>query len=246
MEYSEECRVIGPAAFMACTSMYSIQLSPKIEEIGHDAFAYCGNMSQYDLPDSLRYIGDRAFRGNTSLEEMNISDSVKYIGEETFSYCSSLTSIGDGAFQGCTGGLEGFDLSDKVTTIGESAFADCGTIGYVTLPESITSIGTNAFNGSNIGKLFVGWDEPIQVETNTFSRVDTMYCPSGSVTNYRYVRGWNVAKWYISTENPVGIEGIEANKEEDDVYYNLEGIRVENPSEGIYIHNGKKVLIRRK
>ena len=137
-------------------------------------------------------------------------------------------------------------MSDKVTTIGESAFADCGTIGYVTLPESITSIGTNAFNGSNIGKLFVGWDEPIQVETNTFSRVDTMYCPSGSVTNYRYERGWNVAKWYISTENPVGIEGIEANKEEDDVYYNLEGIRVENPSEGIYIHNGKKILIRRK
>ena len=136
-------------------------------------------------------------------------------------YCPSLknvnipenvTSIGDGAFQGCTGGLEGFDLSDKITTIGESAFADCGTIGYVTLPESITSIGTNAFNGSNIGKLFVGWDEPIQVETNTFSRVDTMYCPSGSVTNYRYERGWNVAKWYISTENPVGIEGIEANK----------------------------------
>ena len=77
-----------------------------------------------------------------------------------------------------------------------------------------------------------------------------MYVPTGSSINYRFNPdnpGWRVAKYYRSTENPVGIEGIEAEaKEEDGAYYNLEGIRVENPEEGIYIHNGKKILIRRK
>ena len=228
----DSLKYIGDRAFRGNTSLEEMNISDSVKYIGEETFSYCSSLTNVTLPDSIDAIGDYMFAYCTSLKNVNIPENV--------------TSIGDGAFQGCTGGLEGFDLSDKVTTIGESAFADCGTIGYVTLPESITSIGTNAFNGSNIGKLFVGWDEPIQVETNTFSRVDTMYCPSGSVTNYRYERGWNVAKWYISTENPVGIEGIEANKEEDDVYYNLEGIRVENPSEGIYIHNGKKVLIRRK
>ena len=31
---------------------------------------------------------------------------------------------------------------------------------------------------------------------------------------------------------------------EKDVYYNLQGVRVANPGKGIYIKNGKKVLVK--
>lgn len=41
-----------------------------------------------------------------------------------------------------------------------------------------------------------------------------------------------------------GIENITVNEEADDVYYDLMGRRVNNPTKGIYIHNGKKVYIR--
>lgn len=45
-------------------------------------------------------------------------------------------------------------------------------------------------------------------------------------------------------EESTGISNIEVDKIEDDNYYNLQGMRVEHPSRGIYIHNGKKVIIR--
>lgn len=45
-------------------------------------------------------------------------------------------------------------------------------------------------------------------------------------------------------EGGTGINNIEIDKTEDDNYYNLQGMRVEHPTRGIYIHNGKKVIIR--
>ncbi len=45
-----------------------------------------------------------------------------------------------------------------------------------------------------------------------------------------------------------GTTGINALKQqtavEDDVYYNLQGQRVDNPGKGLYIKNGKKVIVR--
>ena len=41
--------------------------------------------------------------------------------------------------------------------------------------------------------------------------------------------------------NPTGISVVNAKKA-DKVYYNLQGMKVENPSKGIYIYNGKKVI----
>lgn len=41
-----------------------------------------------------------------------------------------------------------------------------------------------------------------------------------------------------------GIEGAEIEENMDNIYYNLQGQRVENPTRGIYIRNGKKVVLR--
>lgn len=43
----------------------------------------------------------------------------------------------------------------------------------------------------------------------------------------------------------VGIEGIESNEEaEEDVYYTISGQRVTAPTKGLYIKNGKKVIVK--
>ena len=43
-----------------------------------------------------------------------------------------------------------------------------------------------------------------------------------------------------------GINNIDNNgvAGEKDVYYNLQGVRVANPGKGVYIKNGKKVLVK--
>ena len=42
------------------------------------------------------------------------------------------------------------------------------------------------------------------------------------------------------------IESVTTDEEakDNDVYYNLNGQRVSNPQKGVYIHNGKKVIIK--
>ena len=42
-----------------------------------------------------------------------------------------------------------------------------------------------------------------------------------------------------------GIESIFTNpdKTADDIYYNLQGMPVANPTKGLYIHAGKKIYI---
>ena len=56
------------------------------------------------------------------------------------------------------------------------------------------------------------------------------------------------SKVFVSMDgvNPVGIESIAAptSVPADGVYYDLSGRRVAHPSRGIYIQNGKKVLVR--
>jgi hypothetical protein len=44
--------------------------------------------------------------------------------------------------------------------------------------------------------------------------------------------------------NVTGIKNIQKYTKDDDRYYNLSGQRVENPTKGLYIKNGKKVVVK--
>ena len=54
-------------------------------------------------------------------------------------------------------------------------------------------------------------------------------------------------RWYADGGhyNPVtGIEGVEAEKADDGAWYTIQGVRVDKPAKGLYIHNGKKVVVK--
>ena len=56
----------------------------------------------------------------------------------------SVTSIGDRAFEYCSG-LTSVTIPDGVTSIGDEAFYGCSELASVTIPNSVTSIGEYAF-----------------------------------------------------------------------------------------------------
>ena len=58
---------------------------------------------------------------------------------------SSVTSIGGGAFSGCSR-LASVTIGDSVTNIGDYAFYNCNRLTSATIPNSVTSIGSYAFN----------------------------------------------------------------------------------------------------
>ena len=82
-----------------------------------------------------------------------IPNGVTSIGEYAFQFCTgltsitipdSVTSIGDGAFSGCTG-LTSVIIGNGVTNIGEYAFYGCKGLTSITIPARVTNIGHAAF-----------------------------------------------------------------------------------------------------
>jgi len=80
----------------------------------------------------------------------------------------SVTSIGSGAFQGCSN-LTSVTIPTSVTSIGNNAFQGCSNLTSVTIPTSVTSIGNNAFQGCSglTGTLTIP-DTVTSIGNNTF------------------------------------------------------------------------------
>lgn len=74
------------------------------------------------------------------------SDSVTTLKYVHFSTRTSLSSIYDSSFYGCTGLIGMLTIPSSVTSIGNYAFRYCaGLTGLLVIPDSINSIGVNAF-----------------------------------------------------------------------------------------------------
>ncbi len=66
------------------------------------------------------------------------------------------TSIGQGAFNGCSG-LTNVTIGSGVTSIGNGAFNSCSSLISVTIPNSVTSIGEAVFSGCrNLTSVTIG------------------------------------------------------------------------------------------
>ncbi len=115
-------------------------------------------ITSIEFPSTLQTIGSYAFYSCKSLTEINLSGctSLTSIGESAFnncaitsldlSGCTSLISIGDFAFRSCDS-LTGVNLSSctSLTSIGGAAFDSCSGLTSLILPSSLTSIGSNIF-----------------------------------------------------------------------------------------------------
>ncbi len=89
--------------------------------------------------------------GNTIYDSRNNCNAIIETSSNTLiSGCinttipNSVTSIGHGAFKGCSG-LTSVTIPNSVTSIGVEAFSYCSGLTSVTIPNSVTSIRSGAF-----------------------------------------------------------------------------------------------------
>lgn len=110
------------------------------------------------LGNSLFY---RAY--NNVLTSVTIPDSVTSIGTGAFSGCTSLTkvtipnsvtNIANSVFHGCSG-LTSVTIPNGVTSIEGFAFRSCTSLSSVAIPESTTNIGENTFRQSGITNITI-------------------------------------------------------------------------------------------
>jgi len=90
---------------------------------------------------------DGISNSNISTIKSTLTGSGKYVNLD-LSRNTSITSIPDNTFSNCTI-LTGITLPDSVTVIGSSngagAFKDCTSLKSVTIPDSVTSVGDSSF-----------------------------------------------------------------------------------------------------
>ena len=156
---------IGDGAFAKCKSLTNVTIPDSVTSIGDRAFSYCSSLTGVVIPDSVTSIGDCAFAGCASLTDIAVSEGSPYFcsqegvvyskdkktiiaypaGREstTYAIAEGVTDIA-GAFGGCTS-LTAISIPESVTGIGSYAFSECTNLMEITIPEHVTSIGDSAF-----------------------------------------------------------------------------------------------------
>ena len=129
-------------------SLTSITIPDSVTTIGKYAFYGCTNLETITIPKNAKFDSyGQTFDNCTSLKNVIFSSGIKKIPDYLFYKSSNLnsltsitipdsvTTIGSGAFSGCTG-LTSITISDSVTTIGSGAFSGCTNLETITIPKN--------------------------------------------------------------------------------------------------------------
>ncbi|MBO4216562.1 MAG: leucine-rich repeat protein [Clostridia bacterium] len=193
---------IGEGAFFHCEGLTSVTVGNGVTAIGDWAFSCCEGLASVTIPVSVTSIGKYAFKDCTSLTDVyykgtdlgwaavtkgNYWDSdnsalhVYYVTTIT-SGVASLTKYGGPESEVTVPSeLDGY----PVQGIDNDAFKDNTTVTAVTIPESVTSIGNNAFPGcENLASVAVAEGnqkytaiDGVLYELDAGSPVKMVFCP---------------------------------------------------------------------
>ncbi|MBO4659735.1 MAG: leucine-rich repeat protein [Prevotella sp.] len=212
---------IGKKAFYGCNAINRFYLYKNVASVGEGAFAHCASLAyfqvqagnaKYKVANDALFTEDYAtlvaYPAGKSQTSFNpTTGEIKAIYPYAFSGATKITSvsfneittIGDYAFEDCTG-IKAIDFSSKVTTIGEGAFSGCSNLQSINIPSNVTSIGEKAFNGMPAGvRCQVARNTPLSINDNTFSNAGTLssgqitgilFVPKGTTSRYETANGW--------------------------------------------------------
>ena len=170
---------------------------------------------------------------------------------------SSVRTICSYAFAGC--GLTEINIPDGVTEISEKAFKLCKNITKVTIPQSVISIGSEAFFICDKVTDVYCYADPEKLEWTDEDNDDFMddaatVCHVSAASLNTYKAKWNTGDddndvnvtFVGDLETATDVNEVEQQQADnaDNTYYNLSGQRVSKPARGLYIRNGKKVVIK--
>ena len=156
---------IGKYAFSSCSSLTSITLPESMTSIGERAFMFCKALTSITIPEGVKRIEENVFYYCESLTSVTIPNSVEKIDRNPFYTCHQLSDIRVSQSHPTLATIDGvlfykpdkvlicyprglaatsYAVPDGIRRIGHYAMAN-KYLTSITLPDSLTSIGTDAF-----------------------------------------------------------------------------------------------------
>lgn len=117
---------------LSSTRIKTIEIPESVTSIGVGAFSNCDELATIKIPATVTSLGSHAFVDCDKLTTAELA--ISHINASTFARCKAINSV----------------TTSSLTTIGESAFAGCSSLESITFPASLTTIGESAFQGSGL------------------------------------------------------------------------------------------------
>ena len=136
-------KTISWSAFFSCPSLSSLTINSGVQEIESSAFGYCTELKNVTLPDTVKVLGQQAFVNCTKLTSVKIGNGVKVIEISAFDGCTALKTV---------------DLG-KIEKLESRAFKNCTSLESITLPDTITYMGSDVFAGTPLYQNSENWKD---------------------------------------------------------------------------------------
>ena len=155
--------VIPDYAFAYCSELKTVELPSAITSIGDSSFYQCTSVTSWEIPDAVKSIASNAFANNAALKTLSLGAGLETIGESafqcamfdssletvTFAENSSLKTILGYAFAD-NKVLSEIALPSGLEYLEYRVFQSCEKLGTVTIPDSVTHVGYEAFKNTKL------------------------------------------------------------------------------------------------
>lgn len=133
MNCNEEAYAIYDYAFYGNTTLTGIAIPNSVTSIGSYAFNGCSSLTSIAIGNGVTSIGSSIF-GSTAYyhDSSNWENGVLYIGKYLLEAKTSIASS--------------YEIKNGTSVIASNAFSYCSSLTSVTIPDSVTSIGSYAFS----------------------------------------------------------------------------------------------------
>ena len=211
---------ISSTAFSGCTGLTSVTFNAtNCSSSSSDEWFQDCPLTSLVIGNDVKSIPNYLAYNQTKLKTVTIGNSVTEIGKSAFSGCTSLTSVTFNAtncsspsssssawFQDCP--LTSLVIGNDVKSIPGYLAYNQTKLKKVTIPNSVTSIGSGAFFAcSNLKYMQLMCTTPPSISSNSIPSGTVILVPAGAYDAYKKDKNWSrytLAYGYVAMGNDKG------------------------------------------